>query len=113
MANVSTVIMAAIDAVGNDVQLGGVNLYVGGQSAQIKTARAGAMADAIARAQDWARLAGHQVGGLLSLSEVVSVAPSYTCDQCGGKGAGGGGVPVQAGQTTIEVTVTAEFELLH
>jgi uncharacterized protein len=111
LVNVSTVIMAAVDAVGNDVQLGGVNLFVADQSAQIATARTGAMADAAARAQQWARLAGHHVGGLISLSEVVAVAPSYTCDQCGGKG-GAGGVPIQPGQTTIAVTVTAVYELL-
>jgi uncharacterized protein YggE len=111
LGNVSAVIMAAVDAVGNDIQLGGVNIYVGDQSAQLKTARAAAMTDANARAQDWARLAGHHVGGLISLSEVVSVAPAYTCDQCGGRG-GGGGVPIQAGQTTILVSVTAEYELL-
>jgi uncharacterized protein len=111
LANVSSVIMAVVDAVGNDVQLGGVNLFVANQSAQIDAARAGAMADAGARAQQWARLAGHHVGGLISLSEVVAVAPTYTCDQCGGKG-GGGGVPIQPGQTTIAVTVTAVYELL-
>src|SRR5579859_1324713 len=112
LGNVSAVIMAAVDAVGNDVQLGGVNLYVANQSAQIDAARAGAMADAGARAQQWARLAGHHVGGLLSLSEAVAVAPTYTCDQCGGRGGGGGGVPIQPGQTTIAVTVTAVYELL-
>jgi uncharacterized protein len=111
LVNVSTVIMAAVDAVGNDVQLGGVNLFVANQSAQIDAARTGAMADANARAQQWARLAGHHVGGLISLSEVVAVAPAYTCDQCGGRG-GGGGVPIQPGQTTIAVTVTAVYELL-
>lgn len=111
LANVSTVIMAVVDAVGNDVQLGGVNLFVANQSAQIDAARTSAMADANARAQQWARLAGHHVGGLISLSEVVAVAPTYTCDQCGGKG-GGVGVPIQPGQTTIAVTVTAVYELL-
>jgi uncharacterized protein YggE len=111
LANVSAVIMAVVDAVGNDVQLGGVNLFVANQSAQIAAARAGAMADAGARAQQWARLAGHHLGGLISLSEVVAVVPTYTCDQCGGKG-GGGGVPIQPGQTTIAVTVTAVYELL-
>jgi uncharacterized protein YggE len=112
LVNVSAVVMGAVDAVGNDIQLGGVNIYVGDPSAQIKTARAGAMADANGRAQDWVRLAGHHLGGLIALSEVISVQTGYTCDQCGGARGGGGGLPIQPGQTTFTVTVTATYELL-
>jgi uncharacterized protein YggE len=112
LVNVSAVVMGAVDAVGNDIQLGGVNIYVGDPSAEIKTARAGAMADANSRAQDWVRLAGHHLGGLLSLSEVISVQTGYTCDQCGGGKGGGGGLAIQPGQTTFTVTVTATYELL-
>ena len=111
LGNVSTVLMAAADAVGNDVQLSGVSVLVANPSSAIASARAGAMADASARAQAWAKLAGHHVGGLMSLSEVVQAAPYAPCyGACGG--GGGGGVPVMAGQTSFTVTITATYELL-
>jgi uncharacterized protein YggE len=109
--NVGSVISSAVDAVGNDIQLNGVGLFVADPSAQVKAARAGAMSDANARAQDWARVSSHHVGGLISLSEIISVTPSY-CDQCGARGAGGGAAPIFAGQTLFVVTITAVYELL-
>jgi uncharacterized protein len=109
--NVSGVLMAAVDAVGNDIQLNGVSLIVSNPSAALAKARAAAMADATARAQAWATLAGHHVGGIISLSEIVAVAPAYTCNSgCGG--VGGGGFPVQPGQTSFGVTITATYELI-
>ena len=109
--NVGSVIAAAVDAVGNDIQLNGVNMFVGDPNPAIKAARAAAMADANARAQEWARLAGHHVGGLISLAEAVVVQPGVICTAgCGGRGAGG--PSVQPGQTTYEVTITATYELL-
>jgi uncharacterized protein YggE len=111
LANVSAVLMAVVDAVGNDVQLNGVNLFVSNPAPSIAAARASAMTDAAARAGAWAKLAGHHVGGMISLSEVVGSTPIYSCGgRCGGAG-GGGGLPVQAGQTTFTVTITATYEL--
>jgi uncharacterized protein YggE len=72
----------------------------------MKSARSAAMSDANARALDWARLAGHHVGGLIGLSEIVAVQPQPI-----GKG-GGGGVPIEGGQTGVTITVTATYELL-
>ena len=87
-------------------------MFVGDPNPAIKAARATAMADANARAQEWARLAGHHVGGLISLAEAVVVQPGVICTAgCGGRGAGGG-PSVQPGQTTYEVTITATYELL-
>jgi len=107
--NVSGVLMAAIDAVGNDVQLNGVNLFVGNPAAAISSARSSAMTDAASRAQEWAKLAGHHVGGLISLSEVVQAVAYAPCGGCGGAG---GGFAVQPGQTSFTVTITATYELI-
>ena len=57
-------------------------------------------------------IAGHHVGGLMSLSEIVAVAPAYSPCTGGCGGAGGAGVPVQPGQTSFTVTITATYELL-
>ena len=109
LTSATAIIESSVDAVGNDLQLSGINLAVADLSGITKTARSAAMSDANAHAQDWARLAGHHVGGLIDLSEIV--APQYQPPIVGGKG-GGGGVPIQVGQTAVTVTVTATYELL-
>jgi uncharacterized protein YggE len=103
-------IEAAVDAVGNNLQLNGIGLSVADQSGMLKTARAAAMSDANVKAQDYARLSGHHVGGLVAVSEVVSTTGGFSCDQCGGKG-GGGGIQIQPGQTSITVTVAVTYEI--
>lgn len=109
--NVTPLVEAAVDAVGNDVQLGGINLFIADPTNLTKTARASAMTNATAKAQDWARLAGHHVGGLIGVSEVIAYAPAQSCDACG-KGGAGGGFQIQPGQTTVTVTVAVTYELL-
>jgi uncharacterized protein YggE len=76
-------------------------------SSPLKAARQSAINDATAKAQDWARLTGHHIGGLISVSEIFSAVPDTGC--CKG---GGGGFPVQPGQQSSTVTVAVTFELL-
>lgn len=109
VSSATPLIEAAVDAVGNDLQLNGVNLSVADQGTMLKTARANAMNDAKAKAQDYAALAGHHVGGLVGVSEIVSTTGGFSCDQCGGKG--GAGVPIQPGVSSVTVTVAVTFEL--
>jgi uncharacterized protein YggE len=113
LTNVNGVIEAAIAAVGNDIQLNGINLTVANPNGTISGARSLAMTDALARAQEWARLAKHHAGSLLGLSEIVAAAPTNFCGQgCGSAGGGGGGYQIQPGQTSFTVTITATYELL-
>ena len=107
----TALIEVAVDAVGNDLQINGITLSVSDQTAMLKAARANAMSDAKEKATDYAQLSGHHVGGLVGMSEVVSTTGGFSCDQCGGKGAGGGGIPIQAGVTSITVNVAVTFEL--
>lgn len=109
--SVTPLIEVAVDAIGNDLTINGVNLIVSDQGPMLKAARAGAMADANEKAQDYARLTGHKVGGLVGLSEVIATSVPSTCDQCGGKGAGGGGFQIQPGVTSLTVTVAVTYEL--
>jgi uncharacterized protein YggE len=105
-------IEAAVDAVGNELQLNGVSLMVADQSTMLKSALAAAMSDASVKAQDYAQISGHHVGGLVRISEVVS-STGGPCMGCGGaKGGGGGGIPIQAGQTSVTVTVAVTYELV-
>lgn len=107
LSNATGVVESAIDAVGNDLQLNGISLSVADPSSVMKSARSAAMSDANARAQDWARLAGHHVGGLIGLSEIVAAQPQPII----GKG-GAGGLPIEGGQTAVTITITATYELL-
>jgi uncharacterized protein YggE len=107
LSSATAIIEASVDAVGNDLQLQGISLSVADTSSMIKSARSVAMGDANARAQDWARLAGHHVGGLIGLSEIVT---PQSVPLEGGKG--GAGVPISAGTSGVTITVTATYELL-
>ena len=109
LQNVSAVIAAVVDAVGNDVQLGGVTLSVADPSSALAAARKVAMTDAGERATQWAGLVGRQLGKVLSVSEVVSGQAQPSC--VGGCGGAGGGTPIQAGQDTLTVSVTVTYEL--
>jgi uncharacterized protein len=111
ISNVTTLIEDAVDAAGNDLQVNGITLSVSDQTAMLKAARANAMRDASEKAQDYAQLSGHHVGGLVGMSEVVSTTGGFSCDQCGGKGAGGGGIQIQAGVTSITVDVAVTYDL--
>lgn len=108
LSSATAIIEASIDAVGNDLQLNGISLAVADTGSMMKSARSSAMGDANSRAQDWARLAGHHVGGLIGLSEIVT---PQSIPYEGGKG-GGGGVPISAGASGVTITVTATYELL-
>jgi len=111
VSSVTALIEVAVDAVGNDLQINGITLSVADQTAMLKAARANAMNDAKEKATDYAQLSGHHVGGLVGMSEVVSTTGGFSCDQCGGKGGGGGGIPIQAGVTSITVNVAVTYEL--
>jgi uncharacterized protein YggE len=109
--NITPLTEVAVDAVGNDLQINGVNLYVADQSAMLKAARAAAMSDATTKAQDYARLSGHHLGGLVGVSEVISTTGGFACDQCGGKGGAGGGFQVAPGTQTVTVTVAVTYDI--
>ena len=111
IANVGSVIVAAQKAVGDDIQLNGINLQLSDNTTQLKGARQAAMTAAAARAKEWASLAGRHLGKVLSVSEVVGGGASYSPCGAGGQCGGGGGAPVQAGQVNVTVDVAVVYEL--
>jgi len=111
IVNVGTVIVAAQKAVGDDIQLSGINLQLSDNTTQLKGARQAAMAAASARAKEWANLAGRHLGKVLSVSEVIGGGSSSSPCGAGGQCGGGGGAPVQAGQVNVTVDVAVVYEL--
>lgn len=109
LANVPTVVAAAQRAVGDDIQLNGINLLLSDNTNQLKGARQSAMTSAAGRAKEWAALAGRHLGKVLSVSEIVSNGAAGT--PCYGQCGGGGGGPIQAGQINVTVDVAVVYEL--
>ena len=110
LTNVGSIEVAAVGAVGNDIQLDGVSLTLSDDNSQLQTARIAAMADARSRASQWAAQTGRKLGPILAVSEIVD-SQSSGCGDGGGCGGGGGGVPIEAGQNTVSVNITVEFQL--
>lgn len=110
--NVGSIEVAAVGAVGNDLQLNGVSLTLSDDSSQLRAARIAAMADARSRGAQWATQTGRKLGSILAVSEIVNSQPSgCTSTPTTGCGGAGGGVPIQAGQNTVSVNITVEFQL--
>lgn len=107
IAAVSKVLDAVIAAGANSIY--GVNFTLEKWTAAESEARTLAMKDAQARAQELARLAGVELGQVVSVSEVIGAAPmqSYVALERA-VAMGGGGAPISPGQleysTSIQVT---------
>ncbi|MGW8600876.1 SIMPL domain-containing protein [Streptomyces sp. NPDC055893] len=104
------VIGAVNDTTGDSVRINGVVFDVADPSALRVKAREAAYRDAYDKAAQHARLSGHQLGRLVSLSEGESARP--------GPGAAPGiahdeaSVPMAPGEIEEQVTVSAVFELV-
>ncbi|MEV4426145.1 SIMPL domain-containing protein [Streptomyces sp. NPDC049602] len=104
------VIGAVNDATGNAGRINGVVFDVADPSGLRAKAREAAYRDAYDKASQHARLSGHRLGRLVSLSEGESVRP--------GPGAAPGvpadepSVPLAPGEIEEQVTVSAVYELI-
>jgi uncharacterized protein YggE len=101
------VLAAAVDAGANSVH--GVSFAREDDDAAIAEARALAVADARAKAEDLSRLTDAELGAVMSLGEsVTGTLPSREADESAGSGAV---VPVSPGQTLVSVSVTVQWAL--
>ncbi|MER6097544.1 SIMPL domain-containing protein [Streptomyces sp. NPDC001728] len=104
------VIGAVNDATGDAVRINGVVFDVADPSALRVRAREAAYKDAHDKAAQHARLSGHRLGRLVSLSEGESVrpgpgvAPALAADEPG--------VPLAPGEIEEHITVSAVYELI-
>lgn len=112
LPDAGSAIAAAVGAGGNAVQVGNVQLKIGDMDALLSKARADAVADAKAKAQDYADAAGTSLGDVISVHEVAT----------GGGGrlifaraqadyAALGSVPIRPGRSTLKVTVSITWAL--
>ncbi|MCC7355495.1 MAG: SIMPL domain-containing protein [Anaerolineae bacterium] len=103
--NVSTVIDQVVEAGANNVW--GVNFTIGDPKALQSQARAAAVADAKAKAQELAKLNDVKVGQVISVSEVVG-GPVFSAALSKAEGLGGG-TPVEPG----EMEFTLQLQIVY
>lgn len=103
------VIDAAAAAAGGAITIGGISFYVDDVEAVLGAARDEAVANARARAGQYATAAGVEVGDVLSISETgMSMPPVY---EAGDKDEGGSPTPIEPGSQELSVSVSVVFAL--
>lgn len=108
-------VTAAVDAGGDDVRVGGLRLLVGAPDRVMEQARDAAVAEALAKAEQYADASGQELGEVLTLRELsdrpvptpVYEAAAYEADQRTTKSA----LPIRAGKEKGSVTVKVVWEL--
>ena len=109
VSQLGEVLDKAVAAGANNIY--GVNFSVADPSKLEADARAKAVADAKARAQDLAKLAGVNLGDVVSVSEVVG-GPVYNMPQAmPAAGLGGGGAPIQPGELEVSVSIQITYAI--
>lgn len=112
LSRAGATIGAATDAGGNAVRIDGVSLDLSDRSALLSAARANAMADAKARASDYASAAGRTLGPVQSISEVNdNSGPIPLPTAMFGVASVRSAVPIAAGTQRVSVSVTVTYAL--
>ena len=105
-------ISAAVDAGGNSVQVGDVKLKIGDMDALLSKARADAVADAKAKAQDYVDAAGASLGSVVSVHEVATGGGKVLyAARDSAMGYAASAVPIRPGRSTLKVTVSITWAL--
>lgn len=109
LADTGATISAAVEAGGNAVQLGSVRLQIGDEDALLAQARDDAMAEAQAKAQQYAEASGRPLGEVISVREVhaTSTQPQSLDERTISAAAAAdvSAVPIRAGSEDLGVTV--------
>lgn len=112
LASAGSQISAAARAGGNATVIDGVSLNLSDTGSLLSSARTRAVADARAKAAQYARALGQRLGPVLSMSESAPAQPFpqplYLPAASAGRAAS---VPVHPGTQQLSVTVTAVFAL--
>jgi uncharacterized protein len=100
-------IEAAVHAGGNAITVDGVSLNLTDDGPLYATARANAMRDAHAKAGQFARAAGEQLGQVLSITSATTASPPVFAPNAAS--AGSAAVPISAGSQQVSVSVTVVY----
>jgi hypothetical protein len=100
-------VTAAVDAGGNDVRVGNIGLRIADTDALLAHSRRDAVAQAKAKAREYAEATGQQIGSVLSLREVHTSAPPSqpVAFRAASLDAFHKALPIRAGKDKLAVTV--------
>ena len=101
-------IQAAADAGGNAITVSNVSLNLTDDGPLLAVARSNAMKDARAKAEQFARAAGAQLGQVISISQASSSSPTVF-NAPSASAAGSAAVPVSPGSQQVSVSVTVVY----
>ena len=114
LGDAGTIIDAAAALVGNEINIGGISFYVNDTEAVLGAARAAAIANAKARADQYAGAANAKVGAVMTISEVSSPVTGpiyYQMAPADLAGATPASTPVSPGTQDLTIDVTVVYEL--
>ena len=111
--NAGAILTAAQNAVGNSLQVNGVNAYVFDESAAEATARAQAIKIAKAKATSYAELAGAKIGKIITIDESIQNASPQPVAFASMAKTATDAAPAQIdlGQQNVTVTVTTQWSI--
>ncbi|WP_433760629.1 SIMPL domain-containing protein [Nocardia sp. CA-135398] len=112
----ATIIANCVDAGGDDVRLGGLNLGFADQESLLIRARDAAWDNAVAKAEQYAGRARRTLGSVLEITEnAVSAVPAaprlMAMSAPMNESYGGAPVPVELGESEISATIRATWQL--
>ena len=114
LGDAGTIIDAAAALVGNEINIGGISFYVNDTEVVIGAARAAAITNAKARADQYAGAANAKVGAVMTISEVSSPVTGpiyYQYAPADLAGATPSSTPVSPGTQDLTIDVTVVYEL--
>ncbi|WP_433203901.1 SIMPL domain-containing protein [Nocardia sp. CA-107356] len=112
----ATIIANCVDAGGDDVRLGGLNLGFADQESLLTRARDAAWDDALAKAEQYAGRAERALGPVVEITENTTSAPPVAPRLMAmsapmNAGYSGAPVPVELGESEISATIRATWHL--
>lgn len=111
LSKASKILGDLVTAGGNNTRLSGVGFSIDDDSSLMRNAREAAFADAKARADQYARLAGDKLGKALVITETNSVDAPPTTFRGAPDSAVAAPVPIEPGEQTLTYRVTVKFAL--
>lgn len=104
------VITDCVSAGGDDVRLGGLELAIADQSGLLSQARDAAFADALAKAEQYARLSGRELGKVVEVSENIDT-PGVPRPMVRAMKASADAMPIERGEAELSASVQVRWTL--
>ena len=111
LTRASDIVTAAVTAGGEGVRLEGLRLQVGDPDGSLEPARTEALAQAQAKAEEYAADAGGELGEIVRISETADQPYSSDLRGAYAADAASSAVPIQAGQEDLTASVVVVYEL--